>query len=152
MRFILFAALASLIGCSETSRFGVGGDSSVSTGIAWNGAPALTDADGSAGGAYALGLAGPNLTVGSTITLEIIDDSTGSSLFTGDFLEGDDLGSATPTNTSGSANFATDLQPYFDAGSVLSDGSTVTFRKRLWAESNGQFQSLFVPTNPVLDW
>ena len=152
MKALLLILSIFLITACDNSVFGTKGQASVA-GLAWDGAPVLGDVDASAGGAYALSLAGTNLTAGASIVnLEIIDGSSGASLFAGDFLAGDDLSSATPTNVSGSNNFATDIQPYFDAGSVLDDASAVTFRKADWATNNGQFQSLFDPANPaVLD-
>ncbi len=149
MKYLILLALATLVAC-ENSRFGIEDQTSVTrSSIAWEGEPALADLTASSGGAYELGLAAIDLTSTTPVTLSIIDPSTSSTLFKGDFLPGDDISSAIPTNTSGLSNFATDIQPYFETGSILDDASALTFRKKDWAVNSGQFQSLFNPANPL---
>ena len=85
----------------------------------------------------------------NTVTVTITDITTSGSpiLFEGNFLVGDDLAIATPTNVSGSADFTTDIQPYLSG--VLADVSSLVFKKREWAEANGYMHELFDPLTPT---
>ena len=80
------------------------------------------------------------------IKLTIIDQTNATTLFSGDFLVGDDLSSATPQSTiSGDWNNVN----YFVPGSNLEDSGTLIFEKRTWAEAEGSFYELFDPVTPT---